>query len=183
MPVTPTGSPVWERSADHTSYGGHVDKVNYQGQPAVNPRTDLDAAALVRIAADLAAIGRTAPFCELTYTCDDGTPGPPTIHAAHHMASGVRVTDYVGDAPPSGFPSAARNGDGDVTFTFDATYDDPYGVAGACSIAHATADGHYLGGAVVANPDIVTATTVRVRAVDLSDVAVADAKVTLTVWT
>jgi len=183
MPVTPIGNPAWVRSADHTYYGGHVDKVNYQNQPLVNARTDFGAEALARMAADLAAVVRTAPFCKLTYTCSDSVPGPPTIHTVHHMASGVRLTNYVGDSPPAGFPSAARNGNGDVTFTFSASHTDPYGVSGSSSITDADANGHTSGSAVIANPELVTATTVRVRAFNDAGTAVSNAKVTLTVWT
>jgi len=117
---TPTGKPAWVRTNDHTAYGGHVNKTNYESVGTVNPRTDLSAQNLCRIAADLAAIARTAPFAIIKFTCNDSSPAAPTILTYWSMAGGQ--------------PTPSRNGTGDVTFTWSASYDDPYGVAGSINI-------------------------------------------------
>ena len=33
--IIPTGKPVWERSADHSTYGGNVEKRNHLGQGSI----------------------------------------------------------------------------------------------------------------------------------------------------
>jgi hypothetical protein len=89
---------------------------------------------------------------------------------------------YAGDSPPTGFPSAARNNNGDVTFTFDSSYDDDYGVAGAYSVLAANATVN-ASSAVhrVATATILTSTTVQVRVYDAAGAAVSDPRVTLVV--
>lgn len=160
-PVIPLGSPAWTRANDFSSYGGHLSKKNFASRGAINPKTDVSAEAFSRMAADLAALARTAPFGVFLVTCDDGTPGPPTINYAA-MMTGARTAPYVGNAAPTGFPSAARNGNGDITLTFAASYMDPYGIAGAfaLSLAKAQLCGTIAG---MATATIVTATTLRVR--------------------
>ena len=135
MAIVPTGSPAWVRNADHTIYGGDTNKTNWHSQGVTNARTDVGAEAFVRLAEDLSAVVRTAAFCELTITCNDTVPGPPTIVAVNQM-TGVTLTSYVGNSPPAGFPSGARNGNGDVTITWAASYTDDYGVSGNVNIAH-----------------------------------------------
>jgi hypothetical protein len=129
--TTPLGSPAWVRTPGITDYGSATDKADAYGQDVVNARTDVGAAALMRMADHLSACVRTSPFCVGVATCDDTTPGPPTISACLIMPSGKITTSYVGDAPPSGFPSFARNGNGDVTATFASSYTDAYGVSGS----------------------------------------------------
>jgi hypothetical protein len=137
MSIVPTGSPAWVRNADHTVYGGDTNKVNFHSQGVVNARTDLGAEALCRLAEDLSAAVRTAPFCIITVQCNDGgSPAAPTVLAVNQM-TGVRVVTYAGATPPAGFPSVARNGNGDVTFKWDAAYTDDYGVSGDVHIVHA----------------------------------------------
>jgi hypothetical protein len=116
MAITPDGVPAWVKSGDHTSYGGHINKINYQSQGAVNPRTDVTAEQLCRMAADLAAVMRTAPFAIMTYTHNDAAPAVPTVN------------EYV--AMSGTAPSGVRNGHGDVTFTWSASYSDEYSVSG-----------------------------------------------------
>lgn len=128
MTITPTGAPVWQRTTDHTDYGGNVNKKNYMGQGVVNALTDVGAEDFVRICADLSALARTSPMWVITYLCNDTSPAAPTIEVVLGM-TGVRVVSYAGNAAPTGFPSAARNGNGDVTFTFDSNYSDDYGVS------------------------------------------------------
>ncbi len=138
MSTVPTGVPAWVRTASHDIYGGDVAKTNWQSQGVTNPLTDVGAESFVRMCADLAAVSRTAPFATLTVLCDDGTPAPPTIIVVNQM-TGVRLVSYVGNAAPAGFPSAARNGNGDVTLTWANSYTDSYGVSGFLNIAHAQA--------------------------------------------
>jgi len=130
------------------------------------------------MAADLEAISRTAPFATITYLNNDTSPAVPTIEVVY-MMTGVRTTSYAGDAAPSGFPSAARNGDGDVTFTFDASYSDPYSVAGAFAPKHAVGNVH---GTTAGEPVVViSGATVRVRAFNGAS-ALTDKRVTISVW-
>lgn len=161
MVVIPTGSPAWLKANDFSSYGGSLTKKNFASRGAINPKTDVGAEAFSRITADLAAIARTAPFAVILVTCDDGTPGPPTINYAA-MMTGVRSSSYVGNAAPTGFPSAIRNGNGDITFTFASTYADPYGIIGAFALAQCKAQ---LCGAIagMATATILTPTTLQVR--------------------
>lgn len=130
MAITPSGSPAWLRTVAIADYGGHVSKENYLSRGAIDALTDIDAEQISRMQADLAAAVRVAPFCVLAFTCDDTTPGPPTVTWCA-MMTGVRTTSYVANAPPSGFPSATRLSNGQVRFTFASSYSDDYGVAGA----------------------------------------------------
>lgn len=161
MVVIPTGSPAWLKANDFSSYGGSLTKKNFASRGAINPKTDVGAEAFSRIAADLAALARTAPFGVFAITCDDGTPGPPAITYAA-MMTGVRTASYVGNAAPTGFPSAIRNGNGDITLTFSASYTDPYGITGAFALAQCKAQ---LCGATagMATATILTPTTLQVK--------------------
>jgi hypothetical protein len=124
--ITPAGAPAWSRAADHTDYGGHINKRNYQSQGAVNPETDITAEQVTRTAADLAAVTRVAPFAVLTITTQD--PGPPSVDSVRLM-TGALATAYAGDAAPSGYPSAALTGTDETTVTFASSYSDEYSVA------------------------------------------------------
>jgi hypothetical protein len=52
-----------------------------------------------------------------------------------HMATGVGLVGYVGNEAPVGYPSATRNGNGDITITFPASLTDEYGLEYALTIA------------------------------------------------
>lgn len=125
------------RSASHIDYGGDTNKTNWHSQGVTNARTDVGAEAYCRMSEDLSAAARTAPWTVLTVQCDDSTPAAPTIVAINQM-TGVRVASYLGSAPPAGFPSATRNGNGDVSITWATSYTDAYGVAGKIHIIGAT---------------------------------------------
>lgn len=178
MSITPTGSPPWTRQTSHTDYGGNLNKRNYMGLGVVNALTDVGAEEIVRAFSDLAAVCRTAPMWVITYLCNDSSPAAPTIEVALGM-TGVRVISYAGDAAPTGFPSAARNGAGDVTFTFASSYTDDYGVAGAWVPLAATTGLHGTAGG--SPPYVIVASTVRIRAIRHDGVAISDARVTLEV--
>jgi hypothetical protein len=178
MSVTPSGSPAWTRTADHTQYGGDTNKTNYMSQGVIDARTDVGAEQLARLAEDLAACARTAPFATLTYTCNDTSPAAPSIAAAFLM-TGVNTAGYEGDAAPSGFPSAARNGNGDVTFTFASSYTDAYGVSGALTITNLYATVHGSTAAYATTER--SGSTVRVRAWNSSGTALSDATISLEV--
>ncbi|UOF77308.1 hypothetical protein [Caudoviricetes sp.] len=178
MTITPTGSPAWTRQTSHTDYGGHPNKANYMGLGVVSALTDIGAEDFVRMCADLAALARVAPMWVITYICNDTSPAPPTIEVVDGM-TGVTVVSYDGDDPPDWFPPAARNGNGDVTFTFDASYLDEYGVSGAW--APTTADGGLHGSTGGSAPAVISGSTVRVRAINHTGAAISDARVTLEV--
>ncbi len=141
MAITPAGLPCWSRTSDFSSYGGNVNKYNYASIGCVNPLTDVTAEQHARLCEDVAAAARTAAFAVFTVQCDDTTPGPPTVLACD-MMTGVQLASYVGDAPPTGFPTFTRNGNGDVTATFETSYTDAYGVAQTLTIRHAVAGVH-----------------------------------------
>jgi len=177
--MTPTGSPAWTRSASYAYYGGDTNKHNFLSQGAVDPTTDVSAEEFARMTADLEAVARTAPFATITYLNKDASPAAPTIECVY-MQTGVTLVSYAGDTPPAGFPSAARNGTGDVTFTFASSYSDPYSVAGSFSVKHVGADVQ-AATACRAMPTIVTSTTVQVKCFS-GGIAVGDKRVTLEVW-
>lgn len=175
MAVTPTGNPAWVRSNDHTAYGGHVNKANYQSVGTVNPRTDLSAENLARMAADLAAVARTAPWAVLTYTTNDTSPAAPTIDDYETMAGNE--------------PTGARVGDGEVTITWDASYSDPYSQSADIHIIGATAtvhgSGDYSTKITLSDPDANGKNErVAVAVTDsTSGAAVTDIKVTVVLYT
>lgn len=182
MAIIPTGSPAWLRTATHSDYGGNTSKRNFMSRGVVDPLTDVGAEDFVRICADLEAAVRTVPFATLTYLNSDSVPAAPTVQSALLM-TGVRVVSYVGDAAPAGFPSAVRNGTGDVTFTFASSYTDPYGVAGTFAISHYGASGSDgAGGIVRVTTERPTATTLRVRCFNSAGAALGNCTVTLRVW-
>lgn len=174
MAVTPTGAPVWVRTNDHTTYGGNVNKRNYQSQGSVNAQTDISAEEYVRVCADLDAIGRVSPFAMIHYTNNDTVPAVPTVNNYDAM---------VGSAP-----TGVRNGDGDVTFTWSASYNDPYSQAGTIHIVSAVANVNSSAAefctVVPLDGDVDTRNEqVRVRAFDAAGAAIQDADVMLIVWT
>jgi hypothetical protein len=179
MAITPTGAPAWARTNTHETFGGNVDKTNHLSRGVIDALTDVGAEQLCRIAADLAALERTAPVAVLTYTCNDSTSGAPTILYAN-MMTGVRNTSYAGDAAPTGYPSAARNGNGDVTFTFAASMTDDYGVSAAWAPTQCISDP--LGVSAYYSTANPFGATVRVRSYDQTGTALVDPTITLTVW-
>jgi len=137
--IIPAGAPPWLRSNDLTHYGGDVNKQNYLSRGVIDALTDVGAEQFSRMAADLAALQRTAAFCEITLRCNDTSPAAPTFEFVN-MMTGVVSLAYAGDNAPSGFPSGARVGDGDVTVTFASAYADPYGVSAAFGLTHVTTE-------------------------------------------
>jgi hypothetical protein len=180
MPIVPTGAPLWLRTVSLEHYGGHVNKENYLSRGAINALTDVAAEEFSRMVSDLAALGRTAEFATLTVLCNDSSPAAPTIEFAALM-TGVRVVSYPGDSAPTGFPTAARNGNGDVTITFASSYVDEYGVAGAYvprnPIASLVSNGSPAGKPVCE----VSGQTVRVRVFDHAGSAISNARFSLSV--
>jgi hypothetical protein len=178
MAITPTGAPCWTRQTSHTDYGGNTLKQNYMGQGVMNALTDVGAEDFCRLCSDMAAVARTASMWVITYECNDTAPAAPTVNIVHGM-TGVQLVSYEGNAAPTGYPSAARNGNGDVTFTFDATYDDEYGVAGAW--VPVTCNTSVSATAAREASWVISGSTVRVRIFDAAGAAVSDPTVTLEV--
>lgn len=177
--TTPSGSPPWLRAAGIEDFGGHVAKANYGSVGVVNARTDVGAEAVMALSRDLVALVNTAPFAVIYLTCNDSSPAAPTINIVNLM-TGVRATTYAGDAAPAGFPSAARNGNGHVTITFDASYTDAYGVAGDFAIGtHSGSLNGSTAGSV--STDKTSATTLVCRAFDSGGSAISNASMTIEV--
>jgi len=177
--VTPTGSPAWTRTVSHVHYGGNTDKANYLGRGAIDPITDVAAEEFSRQACDLASVTRTSPFAVITLLHNDGPAAAPTIESVL-MMTGVRLTSYAGDAAPTGFPSAARNGDGHCTITFSASYLDDYSVTGSFAPISGIGTGH---GADFVDVTVTpSGSTVVVRCFDQSGSPLANIRVTIRVW-
>lgn len=177
--IIPAGTPIWANATGHGFYGGNTEKQDYLNQGPIDPLTDIAANEWCRSAEDLAGTARTADFAVIQYTNNDGSPAAPTINTAKLM-TGVNLAGYAGDAAPAGFPSAARNGTGDVTFTFASTYTDAYGVSQALTIrgAQVTVNTTTIGYDATAS---WSGQTVTVKVTDAAGVAVADQDVSLRV--
>lgn len=187
MAIVPTGAPPWIRTNDHTTYGGDPNKTNWHSQGVTNARTDVGAEALCRLAEDMAAVMRTAPFCTVYIVCDDVTPAAPTLTYVNQM-TGVRIVSYLGSSAPTGFPSAVRNGNGDVTITWASSYLDDYGVSGNIHIVHADASVYGVTPLIpAATPTDLNADgrneSVRVRLFTLAGAAATNQACSLTVVT
>ena len=174
MAITPTGAPVWVRTNDHTTYGGNINKRNYQSQGAVNALTDISAEEYVRVTADLEAIGRTSPFAIMAYDNNDSPRAPPTIR------------DY--SAMSGSAPTAVSNANGDVTFSWNGSYLDSYSVSGDIHITAATANVN-SSAAEFATVELIDSDAngrndqVRVRAFDQAGTPIVTAAVILVVYT
>jgi hypothetical protein len=177
--ITPTGAPAWLRTVSIGHYGGHVSKENYLSRGAIDALTDVAAEEFVRMTADLAATVRGAPFAIITYLNNDTSPAAPTVESVL-MMTGVRLTSYAGGTPPTGFPAAARQGTGEVTFTFSASYLDEYAVTGVFTPVGAKATGH--GSTFVAPVIEIAGSAVTVLCRDNTSAAVGNKRVTLEVW-
>ena len=127
---------------------------------------------------DLAAAARTAPFAVITFLTNDSAPAAPTVEFVA-MMTGVTSASYAGGSPPTGFPSAARNGNGDVTFTFSASYTDEYGVSGAFVPRHVSATLHGSSAGSVSVE--ISGSTVRLRAFSDAGAAMQNVRVTVEV--
>jgi hypothetical protein len=172
--IVPTGSPAWVHANNHETYGGNVNKENYQALDSINGRTDVSAQEFVRGAADLAAMQRTASFCTLVYRCFDTIPGAPRVESYLAMAGST--------------PTPARVSNGRVTWTWLASYSDPYSQTGLLHIVGCTYAVEGIGGRnagyVLSDPDINGYNErVEVAAFDDAGVALVDPVVTLTVYT
>ena len=174
MHTIPTGAPAWVRTNTHETYGGNTEKRDYQAQGPVNPLTDVGAQQFCRMAADMQALAAVAEFATITYLCNDAAPGAPTIERYDGMAGAA--------------PTPTRNGNGDVTFVWAASYNDAYSRPGALHIVHAEVAVH---GTTAAHATVVIDDSnadglndrVRVRAWTVGGAAKSDARVTLTVTT
>ncbi|HEX5076138.1 MAG TPA: hypothetical protein VFW03_23195 [Gemmatimonadaceae bacterium] len=179
MAIVPTGAPAWVRTTSFTHYGGSTEKENYLSRGAINALTDVAAEEFSRMVADLAAVARTAPFAVMRILCNDTSPAAPTVEFCSLM-TGVRLTSYAGDAAPSGFPSAARVGNGIATVTFASSYVDEYGVSGAFTPKTALAGVHIGAGGTATV--VISGQTLTIRSVSAATgLAISNARFTLEV--
>lgn len=177
--TTPTGRPAWARSVSHADYGGHANKKNYQSQGVVNPRTDVGAEGFTRLVADAEATTRTSPMLSMRYTNRDGTPDAPLVLSAYMMV-GVSLAGYEGDLAPDSFPDGARNGTGDVTFTFDSSFTDAYDISEAFAPTQCLVS---VEGSTAAHATyVISSQTLRIRVWDAAGAALADKTVSVVVW-
>lgn len=182
MPTIPTGSAPWLRTQSFVDYGGDANKTDYLGIGIINPKTDVSAAQLQRLANDIAAIGRSTPLVTIGWTCNDTAPAVPTITLCRGMAWNYDGAGYAGDTPPTGYPSAARNGDGDITITFASSYTDSYGVSGALAL-HGAAPSATSYGNYICDYSLPTSLTIRlVIYVANSGAATTDKSGSVMIW-
>lgn len=160
--VTPRGSAAWVRSTGIEDYDSHTLKGDAVGNGPVQPQTDVEAAALMRIADDMAAVARTAAFATIRYRNNDAAPAAPTVHSVN-MMTGVDASNYAGGSPPSGFPTLARNGDGDVTITFASSYTDETGASVALVLDYVDCTVESNANDLNATWELVNDYTVRIR--------------------
>ena len=176
MAITPTGSPVWVRANDYTTYGCNFNKIDYQSIGPVNPRTDIGASEFCRMTADVASVGNTAPFASLQIQLNDTSASPPTILSGSYLSMA------------GGVPVAVRNGNGDISVTWSESYLDQYNVPGLINIIHAeaTVNGN---SAAIATVELLdpTATgrneSVQVRVFDTAGAAAIDSLISLVITT
>lgn len=176
--VVPSGAPAWARSAGHADYGGHVNKADFQGVSVVNPKTDVSAAQIARMAADMTAVVRTTAFCVLTGTMATDT-GTPTFNAVRLMTGVYNGSAYSADSAPTGYPSGSCASLGVVDVTFASSYSDDYSVSAAFAPSFAMATAGTDSG--VRCRATISGQSVRVTCVDQSGSAVGGKQFTLTV--
>ena len=121
--TTSYGTPPWNRTMALGDYGGDLNKRNYGGRGVVDPRTDIDAGQINRMAADLCALSRTAAFSVVTV---DGATTPNVTHAVVGAVETVSA-GYVGSSPPDGFPTVTRVATGHFKLVWETTYADASG--------------------------------------------------------
>lgn len=181
--MTASGNPAWERNAGITDYGGHLSKANYLAQGVVNPKTDVGAPAIMRMADHLKALANVSPFAVINYTQDDTGTNDPVVNSCYLMPDADSDGYPDGGTPPTGFPTLSRNGDGDVTVTFDSSYNDSYGTAGTFNVKAAQGFCNDSSSSIVVDADLISTVAVRVRCyVSNTGVASQDSQVTLVVW-
>lgn len=123
-------SPLWARTSNATDYGGHPNKRDYGETGCVNALTDVSAAQIKRMAADLAAIARTIPLWRGVVS----RSGTAISVTGSRPVWADTAAPYNGAAAPTGHPAAALTDTNQVTLTFPATATDEYGNAASISI-------------------------------------------------
>lgn len=156
--IVPTGSPAWSRTTTLSDYGGDSTKTDYLGVGSLNSKTDVSTANFLRMCADLLAVVRTAPLCEITYTSRDSTSQDPLVTMVSGMWGTYVGAGYNGGTPPTGFPTVTLSTTGLHLINLASSYTDDYGVAQAVSINAATASVAGTLTGVVAVPLVSTAT-------------------------
>ncbi len=180
MTITPSGSPPWMRVNSLVHYGGDINKENYLSRDSIDALTDVSASQFSRLAADVAALQRVMPFCTMTFICHDSAPAAPTVEYVH-MQTGNTSVSYEGNAPTTGFPSLARNGNGDVSITFASTYSDPYSVSGSFAITSAIPS-LISATAGEVSAEVVSSTVLRIRSFSTAGTALVNPRITVSVW-
>lgn len=174
-------NPPWARTASIYDYGAHPQKTNYMGQGLIDARTDVGAQHINRAGVDLQAAVRMAPFLIARLTLNDTSPDDPTVHWCLFMPTGEVNSDFAGDAPPAGFPTFTRLGNGNIRITFDASYQDELGVSVATDVRDATGCG---AGSAFANVtgQRASATTAEFFVSDSGGTALNDQTITVRVY-
>lgn len=174
-------NPAWTRTAGIDTYGGHAQKRNYANQGKIDALTDIDANDINRIGSDLATTVRMQPFLVARLTLNDTSPAAPTVQWCAFQPAGVSTTNFAGDAPPTGFPTFTRLGNGNIEVTFAASYSDEYGNSAATNLEDADGGG---AGATFANVagEPTSATVAEFTVTDVAGSAVQDAVIHIEVY-
>lgn len=179
--IIPSGLAPWLRANDHTTYGGRHDKMNYQSQGVVDPRTDISAEQFVRLCEDLASVVRVCPYGYLMIQCDDTTPTDPTVLFVYLMNVFTEIP-YLGSTPGLGMPTVERVSNGVFTVSFVSPAEDAYGIEGDVIIKGVVPTVENPGSGTVEAGYTVSGNIVTVNVTD--DVGpVSNPKVFLKVWT
>lgn len=128
--ITPSGRPIWSRTASTLTYGGHPNKRDYGGIGAVNALTDVTAAQLCRLAEDVASLAMVAPLFRLT-THYDYDSGVFVVTEFHSLWGAHTSTAYNGNGPASGFArvqTTGSTGNHGITVTLPSSPPDSFGV-------------------------------------------------------
>lgn len=142
MSTTPAGLPIWTRTAAIEQYGGDLNKRDWGDLGAVDALTDVTAAQLCRLTADLAGVARVAKLGRIvigdTNARSKTVSSPADIQViSAECLWGIAPGAYQGNTPSTGFPSVV------VTTTiygwgyevdFGASQTDDYGASAAIAI-------------------------------------------------
>src|SRR5512147_559298 len=105
--TTPTGSPIWTRATVAADYGGKATLHDYGDIGSVNANTDVNAAQYLRLCADLSAVAKTAPLCQMVI---HHTGGAWLVTYCKPLWAPEVVVAYDGATPPSSaYPSVIED--------------------------------------------------------------------------
>lgn len=124
--TTPTGTPIWGRTANAANYGASAGLRDYGNIGAVNANTDVTAAQYKRLGSDAAAGAMTAPICTMTIRYSGGSVYVSNITVPWAPAL---YEEYAGGSPPSAVYPTITRASNTLTVTLPSSAADEYGVS------------------------------------------------------